>query len=176
MPRALWKIPSPLAPRWPGRGRLIPASALITLVLPEPERPNNPTTGASARNATASSNAPKRCSTSTLIMRTDLALGASRQPFRCDQRADRQHYRNRAEPQRLGVPAGRLHERVNGERKRLGLSRDVRDESDRRSEFPEASRERQQYTGDDARQPERQCHRHNHPSPRGPTPPPHAFK
>src|SRR5205809_907930 len=135
MPRALSNNLSPLTTMWPRRGRPIPASALITLVLPEPERPNNPTTGASARNATASSNVPNCCSTSTSIMRAALGLGASRQPFRCDERADRQHHRNRAEPQRLGVAAGTLHERVDRERKRLGFSGNVRDERNRRAEL-----------------------------------------
>ncbi len=35
---------------WPRAGVVIPAMALITLVLPAPERPKRPTIGASAAN------------------------------------------------------------------------------------------------------------------------------
>src|SRR5437762_9982435 len=166
MPRALSNNLSPLTTMWPRCGRPIPASALITLVLPEPERPNNPTTGASARNATASSKVPRRCSTSTSIMCAALASDAMRQPFGGDQRADRQQYRDRAEPQRLGVPTGGLHERVDRERKRLGFSRNVRDERDRGYKLAQTARKRKQHAGDDAWKRERQRDGNEHPGTR----------
>ena len=82
--------------------------------------------------------------------------GAPGQPFGGRQRDDRQHDGDDGEAQRLRVAARHLRERVDGERQRLGLAGNVRDEGDRRAELAQPARERQQRSGDDARHGKRQ--------------------
>src|SRR6185295_12764759 len=128
MPRAASNNTAPLMRIDPRSGLAIPAIALTTLVFPDPDGPKSPTIGASTENLTASSNAPSRCSMSMSI----IALrprGAASEPFGCRQRDDRQNDGDDAQPQRLGVAAGNLGERINRQRQGLGLAGDVRNKS-----------------------------------------------
>ena len=107
----------------PRCGVAIPAIALTTLVLPEPERPKRPTIGASAENLTSRWKSPSCCSMSTSIIALRLR-GAAGEPFRRRERDDRQHDRDDAEAQRLRIAAGHLRERVDRQRQRLRLARE----------------------------------------------------
>src|SRR5665213_1487496 len=151
----------------PDRGFATPAMALIRLLLPAPERPNTPTTGASTQNFTCSAKSPSVCSMSMSIIGRPV-LASRREPLGGHQRQDRQNHGDKAQPQRLRVGAGYLRERVDRQRKRFGLARNVGHERDRRAEFTQATSERKQHTGDDARQREWQSDRREHPRARGP--------
>src|SRR6185436_19582734 len=139
----------------PRCGVAIPAMALMTLVLPEPERPKRPTMGASAANLTSRWKEPSCCSISTLIIALRLR-GAAGEPLGRGERGDRQHDRDEAETHRLRVAARHLGETIYRQRQSLRLSGNVGDESNRGAEFAQPARERKQCPGDDPRQGERQ--------------------
>jgi hypothetical protein len=77
MPSAESNSTTPLMRIAPRRGRVMPAIALTTVVLPAPDRPNSPTIGASAANLTARSNDPSLASMSTSITSPARARRAS---------------------------------------------------------------------------------------------------
>src|SRR5262245_34507773 len=100
MPRLASNSTSPLMRIRPRVGLPIPAIALTTLVLPEPERPNKPTIGASAANLTSRWNAPRRSSISTSIIVVH-AVGAPGHPLRGSQRHDGENDSDDRQAQRL---------------------------------------------------------------------------
>src|SRR5450759_4726285 len=79
-PRALSSTVSPLMTMRPDADCVTPASALITLVLPAPERPNNAVMGACDSKATWRLKLPRRCAKSTVII-VRPCVEAAREPF-----------------------------------------------------------------------------------------------
>ena len=80
----------------PRRGVAMPAIALMTLVLPEPERPKSPTIGASAENLTSRSKGAELLLDVNVDHRRCDSRGAAGEPFGGRQRDDRQHDRDDA--------------------------------------------------------------------------------
>src|SRR4030095_8544982 len=146
----------------PRRGRVTPAMALTSVLLPAPERPNSPTTGASAAKRARSTQLPTCCSGSTSIIGLRSG-GACGQPFGSDERENGQHDRYDAEAPRLRVATRCLRQCVDGQRQCFRLAWDVGNECDRRAELAETAGERQQNAGDDARQSQGKRDRREHP-------------
>src|SRR6185369_1223971 len=161
MPRAESKSTrSPITMR-PRSGRTIPAMAFTSVVFPEPERPKSATMGASLENAASSRNLPRGTATSTSSMvRTRGA--ATHQPFgECERRERKQHGEER-EAHRLSIAARNLRERVDRERQRARLARNVGDEGDGGAEFSQRARERKESPRRDAGNGKRERHGEEH--------------
>src|SRR5215831_18642644 len=159
MPRAASNIVSPLIAMRPRSGRRIPAMALTTEVLPAPERPKSAVTPSPPSNAAARRNSPRLRSTSSeSIVASYAARGAPHHDFGEIQRGEREHDREHAQTQRRGVARRDLGVGVDRKRQRARLAGDVRYEGDGRAELSEATRKRQEHTGDDARERKRERH------------------
>src|SRR5690348_8380315 len=130
MPHSLSVRTSPATAIWPRSGRKRPAIALISVVLPAPERPNNAVSPPALSNAASRRNAPKLCSTATLSMSQPqrAAGGALDQPLGDEQRRQRNRDRDERQAERRRIAARHLYQRVDQGRQRLRLAGDVRDE------------------------------------------------
>src|SRR5690348_3246519 len=123
----------------PDSGRDRPAIRLSTVLLPAPERPNSAVTPPPVLNAASSAKLPSRQRASNSSIEARHARGRPpQQELGSHERREREHDRENAKAQRLRVAARYLGERVDRQRQRLGLARDVRDERDRRAELAEA--------------------------------------
>ena len=142
---------TPLIRMQPRSGLVIPAIALITLVLPAPERPNKPDDRRLGRKFDGEAE------------RAQLLLDVNVDHRACSSRERRVSHSDVASAtidrmtammlrrKRLAFAARNLRERVDGQRQRLRFARDVGHEGDRRAEFAQPARERQQRSGDDPR-------------------------
>src|SRR5215471_16212489 len=101
---------STTSPNWmrPRSGVSNPAIMLTIDVLPEPEAPNSAVTPSAASNAAAIEKSPRRFSTSTasMLLPVETRAGAAREPFRDDQRQQRDGDRDQHQPAGSGVAAG----------------------------------------------------------------------
>src|SRR6185503_14185686 len=147
----------------PRSGLTSPAIAFTSVLLPAPERPKSATMGASAAKRASRRNPPCISVTSTSSMGRLGAAAAAHEPFREGERRDRERDGEEREAQDLVVVTGGLRERVDRERQRLRLARDVRDEGDRGAELTERAREGEDRAGDEARPCEGQRHGKEHP-------------
>src|SRR6187551_3476785 len=135
----------------PRRGRSNPAMALITVVLPAPERPKRAVTPSPHSNAVSSLNAPCSCSIATDSVITEHSPARPpHEEFRTQQRGNGKQDRKHTEPQRRHIPARHLCEGVDRERQGLRFSGNIRYERDGRAELAETARERQERAGNDA--------------------------
>src|SRR5712671_6987480 len=139
-PLAVSVSTSPSTAIWPRVGRISPAIALTSEVLPEPERPNSAVSPPPLSKAASSRKSPRRCSTATLSMSylldpPDAPRGALDQRLGGEQCQHRNRDRNESQPQGREIAAGHLGQHVDRGRQRLGLARNVRHEGDRRAEF-----------------------------------------
>src|SRR6185295_4465499 len=137
-----------------------PATMLTSVVLPQPERPNRPTTPEVETSiATSSVNPSRRFSARMLNM---LAL-APQQPLHAprdelgDQQADQaERERNCRKPRGERVAVRRLQCRVQRDRQRASLAGNVRHERDHRAELTESRGKCSDDTSEYPRQHQRQ--------------------
>src|SRR5262245_65325454 len=94
----------------PRSGVSSPAIMLTIEVLPEPEAPNSAVTPPWVANAAAIEKSPRRFSTSSASMLFPVVAhaGAAREPFRDDQRRQRDHDRHQHQAAGGGVAAGNV--------------------------------------------------------------------
>src|SRR5579862_3747354 len=154
-PRSVSVSASPSTRMRPWSGRISPATMLISVVLPAPERPKRAVRPAPLSNAASSTKAPRRWVSATLSMRSEAKRPAGRaldQRFRSKQRRQRDRDRHKRQAERPKVAARHLDQRVDECRQGLRFARDVRDEGDRRAEFPERAGEGEDHAGEDAGQ------------------------
>src|SRR6516165_2695154 len=154
MPRSVSISTDPSTTIRPLSGRISPAIALTTEVLPAPERPNNAVRPRPVRKWMSSSNAASRCAistSSTASFAGNASADAPRQEVCGEQRDQRQRDRNQGQPQGAGIAAWRLGEGVDRGCHGSRLARDVGHERDRRAELAEAPGKRQHHAGDDSR-------------------------
>src|SRR6266851_4028955 len=94
----------------PRSGRRSPAIALISEVLPAPERPNSAVRPPALSNAASSAKLPKWCWTATLS--TSKSLGAARRPLDQhlgnEQGGERDRDRHQGQPKRRQIAARNL--------------------------------------------------------------------
>src|SRR5262245_27147716 len=160
MPRAASNTASPLISMRPRSGRRMPAIALITEVLPAPDRPKSAVTPSPASNDAARRNSPSpRSMSSDSIFAGNPERGSAHQDLGDVERGEGQQHGEDAQPHGGCVAGGDLRIGVDGERQRARLPGYVRHESDGRAELAEAAREGEQHTGDDPGQRQRQRHR-----------------
>src|SRR5258706_13988627 len=139
MPRAESKSTrSPITMR-PRSGRAMPGIASTSVVFPEPERPKSATIGASLANAASSRNLPRGTATSTSSM-VRARRASAHQPFGEGERNERKHDGEERQAKRLRIAARNLGERVDRERQRARLARNVGHEGDGRAEFTQRAR------------------------------------
>src|SRR6185437_5443108 len=133
MPFAVSSTISPSIAIVPRSGLVRPAIMLTSEVLPAPDAPNRPVTRPSLSKEASSENSPSVLTTSTRSIGSIPVQALCRAPgedFRADQGRDRDHGRDDHEPQGGGVAIGRLDQRIDGRRDRLGLARNIRDKGD----------------------------------------------
>src|SRR5437763_16305650 len=155
-PRAVSVSTSPSTAIWPRVGRISPAIALTSEVLPEPERPNSAVSPPPLSKAAASRKPPRRCSPATLSMSylldpLDAPRGALDQRLGGEQCQHRNRDRDERQPQCREIAARHLDEHVDRRRQCLGLAGNVRDKGDRRAEFAECPGKGPDHAGEDAR-------------------------
>src|SRR6185437_13162531 len=123
---------SPSSAIRPRSGLSSPAIMLMTPVLPAPEGPNSTVAPLLLANDALSVKAPSFFSISTVS--TSLSVqprgGAARQPFRCDQRGERDDHGDDNKRKCRAIPARHLRERIDRRRNGLRLARNVGDEGD----------------------------------------------
>src|SRR5579864_7858069 len=165
MPRPVSVNTSPSTTIRPRSGRRSPAIALISEVLPAPERPNSAVRPSALSNEASSVKPPKWCATATLSMSeaVNAARRALDQDFGDQERGERDRDRHQGQAKRGEIAAGGLDQRIDRGRQRLGFAWDVRDEGDRRAEFAERAGKGQDHAGDDPRQDQRQGDRREYP-------------
>src|SRR5712691_6030565 len=165
MPCSVSVKTSPSTAIWPCSGRRRPAIALISEVLPAPERPKRAVRPPALSNAASRTKLPKWCSTATLS--TSEPLCAACRPLDQDlggqQGGERDRDRHKRQPQRRKIAAGDLDQRIDRGRQRLGFAGDVRDEGDRRAKLAKRAGKGEDHAGDDPRQDQRQGDRGEHP-------------
>src|SRR6266568_5340709 len=139
---------SPSTMIWPRSGRRRPAIALISEVLPAPERPKSAVRPPTLSNAASRTKLPKWCSTTTRS--TSEPLGAARCPLDQhlgdEQRGERDRDRHKRQPKRREIAAGDLDQHIDRGRQCLGFAGDVRDEGDRRAELAERAGKGEDHT------------------------------
>src|SRR5450759_2507583 len=142
---------SPSSTMRPWSGRNSPAIILMMLVLPAPEGPNKAVAPLSLANCAFKDNSPIFFSISTTSMSYPMQTRcrAPGEPFRRDQRGERNNHSDDYELQRGAVAARHLRERVDRGRDGLRLARNVGDEGDGGAELAERAGKRQHHTGDD---------------------------
>ena len=131
-------------------GRISPATTCSSVVLPAPDGPTIAVRPRAGPDRTSSAMRSRRWRTSTARL---IAAPPSAAPARRRRRArrTRRATESAASRQHAGVAARRLRQRVDGERQRLRLARDVRDERDRGAELAEGLGEAEDRAGEDAR-------------------------
>src|SRR5215469_6175770 len=145
----------------PRSGFVRPAIMLTSEVLPAPEAPNNPVTRPWLSKEASSENSPSFLTTSTRSIGSipvQARRGAAGEDFGADQRGDRDHEGDDHKPQRGGVAIGRLDQRIDGGRDRLGLTRDIRDKGDGGAELADCLGKTEHHAGEHARQRQGQCY------------------
>src|SRR5882672_720482 len=154
MPSSAANTVSPLISMRPRSGRRMPAMALTTEVLPAPDRPNSAVTPSPVWNEAERLQAPSLRSTSTdsIFLAHYPARRAAHQDFRYVERGERQQHRDDAQAHRGRVARRGLRVRVDRERQRARLARNVGNEGDGRAELAQAAREGEQHAGDHAGQ------------------------
>src|SRR6266581_232978 len=154
MPRSVSVRTSPSTMICPRSGRRRPAIALISEVLPAPERPKRAVRPPALSNAASSAKLPKWCPTATLS--TSEPLSTARRPLDQhlgdEQRGERDRDRHKRQAKRREIAAGDLDQHVDRGRQGLGFAGDVRDEGDRRAELAERAGKGEDHAGDDPRQ------------------------
>src|SRR5712691_3742503 len=102
-------------------GRKSPAIALISEVLPAPERPKRAVRPPALSNAASRTKLPKRCATATLSMSEPVRAAARPLDHRFgdEQCGERDRDRDEGQPQRGEIAAGNLEEGVDRGRQRL---------------------------------------------------------
>src|SRR5438045_3669094 len=118
----------------PRSGVIRPAIILTIEVLPEPDGPNSAVTPSGASNLALTRNSPSCLSTSTVSISGPVQsrAGAAGQPLGGDQCDQRDDDRDDGEPGGGRVAARNLQISIDRRRDRLRLTRNVRDERDRR--------------------------------------------
>src|SRR5947199_8327477 len=101
----------------PRSGRISPAIALTSEVLPDPERPNSAVRPAPLSKAASSRKSPRRCSTATLsitppLQALDAPRGALDQRLGGEQCQHRDRNRDERQPQCREIAARHLNEHV----------------------------------------------------------------
>src|SRR5918994_42678 len=121
-----------------------PATMLTSVVLPQPERPNRPTTPEVETSiATSSVNPSRRFSARMLnMLAPEQPLHAPRDELGDQQAEQAEREGNRREPRGECVAVGRLQRRVQRNRQRARLPRNVGYEGDDRAELAETRSER----------------------------------
>src|SRR5260370_19493511 len=137
LPRSVSVKPSPSTMIWPRSGRRRPAIALVSEVLPAPERPKRAVRPPALSKAASSTKPPKWCATATLSMSEP--VNAARRPLDQhlgdEQGGERNRDRHQRQAKRREIAAGNLDQGVDRGRQRLGFARNVRDKGDRRAEL-----------------------------------------
>src|SRR3546814_612557 len=134
-----------------------PAIMFTTEVLPAPDRPNRAVTPGPASKRTPRRKAPRPASMSTDRVKAAYPPGnAPCEHLRADQREHRQGDGDQRQAHRGALPARDLEQRVDGDRQRARLARNVRDEGDGGAELAESLGEGEDGAGVDPRQDERQ--------------------
>src|SRR6266699_2494969 len=165
MPRSVSVKASPSTMIWPRSGRKRPAIALISEVLPAPERPKSAVRPPALSNAASRTKLPKWCSTATLSISEPVYPPGRPLDQRLGGEQGGQRYRDRHNRQakRREIAAGNLDQHIDRGRQRLGFAGDVRDEGDRRAELAERAGKREDHPGNDSGQDQRQGDRGEHP-------------
>src|SRR5262245_55846322 len=109
----------------PRSGVTRPAIMLTIDVFPEPEGPNSAVTPPSVSNFAATEKSPRRFSTSTSmrLLTVEARAGAPREPFRYDERRERDDDRDHDQAERSGIATWDLGVGVDRRRDGLRLAR-----------------------------------------------------
>src|ERR1035437_5002459 len=143
---------SPSSTIRPRSGRNSPAIILMMLVLPAPDGPNNAVAPLSPANSAFKENSPSCFSTSTTNMSGPMQTRGSApgEPFRRDQRGERNNHSNDHERERGAVATRHLRECVDCGRDGLRFARNVGDEGNGGAKLAERPGKGQHHAGDDA--------------------------
>src|SRR5665811_286535 len=116
----------------PRSGRSRPAIMLTTVVLPAPDGPNKTVAPVSLANFAVTTKSPSFFSTSTVNISNPVEsrMSAAGEPFRRDQRGERDDHGDDHQRERGGIAARHLREGVDRRRDGLRFARNIRDEGD----------------------------------------------
>src|SRR5712691_107757 len=150
----------------PRSGASSPAIMLTIEVLPEPEAPNSAVAPPAVSNAAAIEKSPRRfwTSTASILFPVKARSGAAREPFRDDQRRERDGDCDQDQPAGRGVPAGNVGIGVDGGGDGLRLARNVGGGGAGGAELPQRLGEAQDHACNHAGQCKRQRDGREHPA------------